>query len=170
MRVCVCNCGSHPRLSFIFRLSLFHLAFTSHRRPSPHRSRYDLGLDNHQSFDTTYPYYASHKPLSVERTSSWAQRFSIFPIFFSKFHTFSHDLFHRCFSMLGFPSCHDFLGRNSIWGFDLCSSTKTSGSWIASTVRPVATQLILRRQDCHEFCGDIVAMRARKMIGKKYFK
>lgn len=63
MRVCVCNCGSHPRLSFIFRLSLFHLAFTSHRRPSPHRSRYDLGLDNYQSFDTTYPYYASHKPV-----------------------------------------------------------------------------------------------------------
>lgn len=65
---------------------LFHLAF-SHRHPTS----LEIRIDNSTSLST---------PLTLTT------------IFFSKFHTFSRDFFHRCFSMVGLPSCHlDFSGE-----------------------------------------------------------
>lgn len=84
MRVQLRKSPSSPIFPFIFFILLSLIV-------TPPRSRYDPRIDNSTSLST---------PLTLTT------------IFFSKFHTFSRDFFHRCFSMVGLPSCHlDFSGE-----------------------------------------------------------
>lgn len=143
MRVCVCNCGSHPHLSFpFFNLSQHPVA----RHPTARDTIYRITSLS----ITTYP-YASHKPVERDRSIDPLGRsgFLIFLDFsqifldfsrvfqFSQILTFACYFFHRCFSTVGFGGRGSHLatifGEELDDGFDFSSSTKTSGSWIASS-------------------------------------
>lgn len=160
MRVCVCNCGSHPHLSFpFFNLSQHPVA----RHPTARDTIYRITSLS----ITTYP-YASHKPVERDRSIDPLGR-SGFLIFFQSFPEFSNFLrfllslatffigvSRRWGSGEGVPILLRYLGRNLTTGLIslLRRRLPAAGQLL---VRLVATELILRRQDCHEFCGNIAS-------------